>query len=243
MCTLLICHRVWPGTPLLVFGNRDESKARATAPLSEWTDGIVGGRDLEAGGTWLAVDAKGRGGALTNVRGGPESGSRSRGELIPMFLRDTGSAFDFAVQAWQSRYEFGGFNLVLWDTEHVVHCGTWGSPVRLPPGVFGVSNGTLDTPWPKILALKDKVRNLAQAPSASDAMEWLANRDASAEHTLPFTGVPDTVEASLSALFVEMPGYGTRSSAWLRLADADISFVERTFNDLSYTDRRIDLPR
>src|SRR5262245_9464770 len=92
MCLLILAWQVHPLHRLIVAANRDEYHERPTAPLSVWPppdEGIVGGRDLRAGGTWMAAAGSARFGAVTNFRepARPRPGAPSRGDLVPAFLR------------------------------------------------------------------------------------------------------------------------------------------------------------
>jgi len=94
MCVVALAWQVHPDWPLILIGNRDEFHARAAAPLAAWSDGsgIVAGRDLQAGGTWLGVHApSGRAVVVTNVRGAmPDPTKESRGALVTDMLRVSG---------------------------------------------------------------------------------------------------------------------------------------------------------
>src|SRR5215470_10376085 len=91
MCLLVLAWHVHPRYRLVVAANRDEFHARAAAALARWPapDEILAGRDLQAGGAWLAVDRGRRFGVVTNFRElqRPKPGAPSRGELIPSYLR------------------------------------------------------------------------------------------------------------------------------------------------------------
>src|SRR5207247_9928186 len=92
MCLIAIAHRVSKEWPLVIAANRDEQYARPTRAAHAWKENpeVIGGRDLRAGGSWLAVRRGGRFAAVTNVRGvgweGGEGGP-SRGLLVSGFVR------------------------------------------------------------------------------------------------------------------------------------------------------------
>jgi uncharacterized protein with NRDE domain len=242
MCLIAFALDADPGCPLLIAANRDEFLDRPTEALHRWrlADGteIVAGRDLRDGGTWLGLSPGGRVAMLTNVRhplAGP--GSRSRGELVTRWLQQPGGDGDEDRLAGAiDPGAYGGFNLVVGDFHR--RRWTWLSnrdpqaphearPIRLhrralEPGVYGLSNASLDTPWPKTLRLKRAVADALsglRGPAATD--EWmrplartLADRDPAEPPEMPHTGVPDDLERALSSPFVHMPdrAYGTRSS-------------------------------
>lgn len=244
MCLIAFAIDADPACPLLIAANRDEFFDRPTAPLHRWTlpdgTGVLAGRDLRDGGTWLGVNASGRVAMLTNVRSArPGPGAHSRGELATRWLR--GHLDWDGLQAGIDPHAYGGFNLVVGD----FHQGHWGwlsnrhpdrphedhaeglHARRLGPGIYGLSNAALDTPWPKTRRLKHAVGDsLARLCSDAASPRWLASlQDAlgdsvvAAEHELPPTGVTVEMERALSSPFVCLPdrGYGTRSSLVLRV--------------------------
>ncbi|MEO5661075.1 MAG: NRDE family protein, partial [Polaromonas sp.] len=181
-----------------------------------------------AGGTWLGITPGGRVAFLTNVREGqPQDAPRSRGELVTRWLETSGNASDFALALDGAAY--GGFNLVLGDFQteswswmtnrHGAASTLHAQP--LAPGVYGLSNAALNTPWPKTTALQSALADAlpAQDAAALQARLWtaLASRDRAAPEHLPATGVPQAMEEALSSAFVDYPerAYGTRSSTVL----------------------------
>jgi uncharacterized protein with NRDE domain len=230
MCLIAFAIGASKRWPLLVAANRDEFLDRPTLPLARWTSDagteIISGRDIRAGGTWMGLTAAGRIAMLTNVRG-PASltGEKSRGELVTGWLESDADAASF--MAGIDAQAYGGFNLVLGDFKS----GAWhwlsnkpGPGLEshaLKPGVYGLSNGALDTPWPKTLGLK-KALHSALAASDEEALEQelmtaLRDRRRAGREDLPSTGVPLALEEALSSAFVDFPehGYGTRSSTVL----------------------------
>lgn len=242
MCLIAFALHVDPGCPLLIAANRDEFLDRPTEALHRWTlaDGaeIVAGRDLRDGGTWLGLSPRGRVAMLTNVRqtqAGP--GPRSRGELVTRWLLGQGSDGDEdQLAAAIDPAAYGGFNLVVGDFHRqrwtwlsnrhpdAPHEGGSNQLHRksLEAGVYGLSNASLDTPWPKTQRLKQAVAHALVGLREHDASgAWmqsltrtLADRALAEPSDLPHTGVPDDMERALSSPFVHMPdrAYGTRSS-------------------------------
>lgn len=238
MCLIAFAIDADPACPLLIAANRDEFFDRPTAALHRWPQpggaGVWAGRDLRDGGTWLGVNEAGRVTMLTNVRSAqPGPGMRSRGELALRWLQGGGSLDALAEGIDPAAY--GGFNLVVGD----VHGGGWAwlgnrDPLcphaedrpaalhqrRLGPGVYGLSNAVLDTPWPKTRHLKKALSDaLTQRGDwVAPLTQALADDTPAADHELPATGVASGQERSLSSPFVNMPGrgYGTRSSLVLR---------------------------
>lgn len=233
MCLIVVGWRVDPDYPLILAANRDEFHARPSAPAARWADApeIFGGRDLEAGGTWLGVTDRGRFAAVTNVREpGMAKGERSRGELTDRFLRSASTPADFAAGIDGPCY--AGFNLLLGDEETLLYCSNRnGEPRRLEPGVYGLSNHRLDTPWPKLLkARQGLIDALPRLPDENPLFELLADTDIETDERLPDTGVPLAWERLLSAVFVRSENYGTRASTvLLKKADGSLRLHERSF--------------
>lgn len=233
MCLIVVGWQAAKDFPLLVAANRDEFYARPTASASRWPDApaIIGGRDLEAGGTWLGISDNGRFAAVTNVREpGMAKGLRSRGDLTRNFLLGSDSAIDYARRIDYAA--FSGFNLLLGDGATLVYCSNRdGEPRALPPGVYGLSNHLLDTPWPKLIKARQAFTEAMGLLPADEAFfELLADRDIVPDECLPDTGVPLRWERLLSAVFVESEDYGTRAStvAW-QTAGGSVRLHERSF--------------
>ncbi|MEF7615798.1 NRDE family protein [Aquincola sp. MAHUQ-54] len=224
--------------PFVLAANRDEYYRRPTARMGWWLlDGggpvVLGGRDLQAGGSWCALSAEGRLALVTNVRrpGSMDPGAPSRGAIVARWLRGDEPSSRFWVQIGLEGYN--PFNLVAFDftRDERFWCGAEAAPRRLDSGLFGVSNALLDTPWPKVVALKAATRSALAATRSPQGLAdrlfaALADPAPCADEDLPRTGIPLDRERSLSSAFVRMPGptpelgYGTRSSI--------VVIVERT---------------
>lgn len=228
----------------MVLANRDESYARPTEPLRVWDDGsgIAAGRDLERGGTWMGVrvrdGAPPRFAALTNVRDPAdlrpkEPGERSRGALVRGYLESDRDARAFLEGAIADR-AMRGFNLLALDEAGLY----WGSnrasvpPVRLAPGVHGLSNAFLDTPWPKVARARDALAEAlaTDAPLALDRCFAILDDDrGAADAELPDTGVGLALERALAPIRITLPTYGTRCSTVLVVrTDGSATLAERT---------------
>ena len=145
MCLILVAWKVHPEIPLAVAANRDEFHARPAARAAYWQDqpGVLGGRDLQAGGTWMAVSRGGRFAAVTNYRGGTEPGAaESRGSLVTRFLAGTAVA-----ELAERKSAFSGFNLLASDGASLWWLSNRDSETReLAPGWYGLGNLLLDSP-------------------------------------------------------------------------------------------------
>lgn len=226
MCLVALAIEQSSRFPLVLAANRDELFGRATARLGWWSPGnapdILSGRDLEAGGTWLGLTAAGRLALVTNLRRGitPDPQAPSRGGIVPLWLRGELPADRFWMQVALSGHN--PFNVIAADFR-LGEC-YWGSsdtpsPRRLERGLYGLSNGALDEPWPKVLRLKAQVRAGLDMATTLDTLvqhlfDALADRDPAPDDELPRTGVPLARERELSPAFILTPDlrYGTRSS-------------------------------
>ncbi|MFI8746002.1 NRDE family protein [Pseudomonas sp. NPDC077186] len=234
MCLIVFAWRPDHPQPLLLAANRDEFYARPSWPLREWDDapGLFAGRDLQAGGTWLGMSADGRFAALTNIRDpGQEPGQRSRGELPVAFLRGQATPQAYLAQLAARAGDYGGFNLLLGDARQLWYYNSReGEPRPLAEGLYGLSNASLDSPWPKLQRAKATLENCLDAPDSQRLLALLADTTQPPEHLLPDTGVGPAVERLLATAFIASANYGTRASTALLLnADDSWELVERSF--------------
>lgn len=240
MCLLLLALDVVPQRPWLLLGNRDEFHNRATAVAAAWTDhpDVIGGRDLVAGGTWLALHRNGRFAAVTNVRiGSAKAAPRSRGDLVASFVTMEQPAADYIDEIASRIDQYGPFNLIVGDAESV-----WGlsstdaKPWRYRAGVHVLSNGPPREDWPKMrrirmqfeAAISDAKQN--EVTFDENLLDLLLDESIAPDTDLPKTGVGIAVERALSPIFIRGATYGTRAST-LAYAKADGArvLVERGF--------------
>jgi len=237
MCLIVFALRPNHRLPLVVAANRDEFYSRETLPLAPWADApwIFGGRDLQAGGTWLGVTQDGRFAALTNIREKNRSqlGKRSRGELVADFLRGRQSPADYLAEVARHLDDYAGFNLLLGNLHELYYLNSRErQPQKLPAGIYGLSNAALDTPWPKLERCRaDLAEALDEHEPQTDALfALLADRQQAADKELPDTGLTLDFERLLSSPFIASRDYGTRASTvLLRHADGSMWLGERRF--------------
>lgn len=215
MCLIVFGWQVHPEFPLVVAANRDEFFARPTRPAGHWPDypQVMGGLDLQAGGTWLGISQTGRFAAITNVRE-PQMppGRQSRGALTRNFLISDLSATAYAKGI--ERNDYAGYNLLLGDGQSLVYCSNrTAAPQVLSAGIYGLSNHVLDSEWPKLVKAQQQFSvALESLPDETGFFELLSDRSIAADQDLPNTGVALEWERLLSAVFVQSPDYGTRAS-------------------------------
>lgn len=238
MCLIVFAWQVVPGAPLVAAANRDEYYDRTSVAAHWWSDhpDVYAGRDLRGGGTWIGISRNGRFAAITNVRAPSEKrpDAPSRGPLVSNFLAGHASVEEYVAQISATAGEYNGFNLLLGDVDNLVwYTNTATEDERngrpLAPGVYGLSNAALDTTWPKLVKTKAQFASLLCQGAPQDAyFEMLTDTTRASDCRLPKTGVPVEWERILSAVMIESPEYGTRSSTVVKLfADRSATLEER----------------
>jgi len=240
MCLLLIAIDATPGVPLLLLGNRDEFHARATANAQVWADDphVVGGRDLVAGGSWMALRDDGRFAAVTNLRTGiPATAPKSRGWLVRDFVVGDEPQDIYLERLRRSAGEYGPFNLVVGDRGGVSALGSADAKVRrLDAGVHVISNGQIGVHWPKTERLQRRFVQLAASVQPSEAidesrlLDLLHDETQPVDSALPSTGVGLAIERRLAPIFIRGEAYGTRAGTLVAMgSDGSLVLHERRF--------------
>ncbi len=243
MCLIVFAWHVVPGVPVIAAANRDEFYDRPATPAAPWPEHphVIAGRDLQGGGSWMGVSMAGARGprfaALTNIRapGERRENAPTRGALVADFLKDEIDAADYVARIAARADDYNGYNLVLGDHESLYWYSNRGhadprNGQPLEPGrIYGISNGLLDAPWPKVLRTKAQFASLLCQGAPEDAyFEMLADTTRAPDLRLPETGVPIEVERMLSPVCIESEGYGTRTSTVVKLyRDAPPELHER----------------
>lgn len=240
MCLIVFDYRPHTAAWLRLVANRDEFFARQSAPLGAWTDepDIIGGRDLVAGGSWLAVHRRGRFAAVTNVRDpaidAPPDGP-SRGHLIPEALKADDLSAWLETLAGGKAYRYAGFNLLVGDHSALWHLHRGRGAIelkRLSAGLYGLSNATLDTPWPKLtFARQGLADSLADDRWPQSALAAMLQPGLDIDdQALPDTGVGLALERQLAPPFIRGETYGTRATTWLEWRqNGPLELSERRF--------------
>ncbi|MCL6419055.1 NRDE family protein [Aestuariirhabdus sp. Z083] len=217
--------------PLRLAANRDEFYRRPSQMAHRWQDcpAMIAGRDNEKGGTWLGINEQGAFAAVTNFREMPPSdASRSRGELTANFLKSTLSAQQYLQQLALESDQYPGFNLLLADRHGLYYYSNRESKMRqLVPGRYGLSNHLLDTPWPKLIAAKQRLEN---ANDHNQLQQLLRDTSQPADELLPDTGIGLEWERLLGSCFIQSELYGTRTCTSLQItAGGHASLHEQHF--------------
>jgi len=244
MCLLVLAWRSHPRYRLVIAANRDEYHARPAAALGPWNDaaGIVAGRDLTAGGAWFGIDKARRVGIVTNFRefGRRRRSAPSRGGLIPAFLTGSAAPRDYLRALETDAPGYAGFNLLLADRDSLWYASNRADQFarELSPGIYGLSNEFLDTPWPKLVRVRRRFEAALDDPRfgdrqalAGELFAMLADRETEPPESLPASELSPQWARKLSAPFVLDPGYGTRCSTILTLTDDNtLDISERRFD-------------
>jgi uncharacterized protein with NRDE domain len=235
MCLIVFAWKTRPDLPLVVAANRDEWRDRPAEPAHWWPDHpqLLAGRDLQAGGTWMGITRNARFAAVTNFRDPAErrTTAKSRGGLVTEFLLGTDSPARFLSNLAARSHDYNGFNLILGDGASLFYFGSReGVPRAIEPGVHGLSNHTLDEPWPKVLRgnLAMDAALASQDPSPA-LFDMLSDGERASDDALPKTGVGIEWERRLSSPLITGADYGTRASTVLTVAaSGEAKLEERT---------------
>ena len=237
MCLILFAYEIDRDYPLILGANRDEFYERPTAPLAWWEDfpTILAGRDLRGGGTWMGITKTGRWAGITNFRdpAGLKPSAPSRGALVTDFLCGRESPEKYLEHLHRNADIYNGFNLIVGDPTGLFYYSNYQHRIhRLSPGIYGLSNRFIDSPWPKVERGKAGLSALIKDGQLDDPSIFtlLSDQWHPPDHLLPHTGVGMEWERILSPLFIQSENYGTRSSSVLLMDKSGrVQFSERTF--------------
>jgi len=236
MCLVVLAFNAHPEIPLIVAGNRDEFHSRPTQDADWWADdmNIVGGRDLLAGGTWLAIHRNGRFATVTNYRDAePKHGKlRSRGHLVSEFLRSELSPIEYLRSIDCDRY--AGFNLLVFDAGQLAYLSNEGEELReLSTGIYGLSNALLDTPWEKVKRSKTRLQKLIEEEDVNQTqlLRLLNDKEKGPLDEVRSGRLSYATAHAITAPFIVLPDYGTRCSSIVQMrSDGRCEFLERRFD-------------
>lgn len=251
MCLIVFAYQTHPEFPLIVVANRDEFYARPTRPAHFWSDHsqVFAGRDLESPrldqqGTWMGINTTGRFAAVTNFREmdfNEATSKNSRGELTAHFLSANTAVADYIQTVQQQADNYKGFNLLLWEKEKLFYISNRiQADAVLKPGIYGLSNGALDSAWPKVQQAKTQLAaQLQQAFSTETLLKVLMNREQARDQYLPNTGIDIESERLLSSCFIHSDAYGTRASSVLLVhKNRRMIFLEQNWNAAGLAETR-----
>lgn len=240
MCLIVFAYKTLPGQKLLLAANRDEFYNRPAEPARQRGD-ILCGIDLKGGGTWLGITRSGRFAALTNYRDlkNIRPDAPSRGALVMDFLRGSMSAAEYTLQLTGKSAQYNGFNLLVMDNhEMLCYSNITDKAILLSPGIYGLSNALLDTPWRKNLTAKQGLAELISRGETDEEhlLKLMQDETHAPDDELPDTGAGFALEKILSPVFIKSPGYGTRCTTILKISDEGIyQFTEVSYDEKGKT--------
>ncbi len=239
MCLITFAYKDHPKYRLILAANRDEFYGRPTRKAQFWNEeghpDILAGKDLEAGGSWMGISTSGKWAALTNYRdpNWKHENPTSRGEIVLNYLKSNISSKEYVDELRDNAHKYIGFNVLVGDSDGILHYSNFDDKGKeIPPGIHGVSNALLDTPWPKLEWAKSSLKkSISQDQLNRDDIFNFLNNDVQADDDqLPDTGIPHEWEKAVSSLFIKTEKYGTRSSSILLIDHSgNIEFTERRF--------------
>jgi uncharacterized protein with NRDE domain len=237
MCLVFISLNSHPYYKVIVAANRDEFYNRKTAPAAFWKDQpeIIGGRDLEAEGSWMAMNTNGKIALVTNYRDPAHINPKapSRGKLVSDFLSGDVSPEAYLHKLEPLSKEFNGFNLLVGHIDEWWYLSNYKTGIqKLESGIYGLSNRLLDTPWPKLSSGKKMFSRLVELESPPEEFfKMLSDEQQAEDQMLPDTGIGLERERALSSRFIKTKGYGTRCSTVLFIDKENcVQYYERTYN-------------
>lgn len=239
MCLIAFNWKNHPEYKLILVGNRDEFFERPSASLGKWEHGFFAGKDLKAGGTWMGMHPNGRFATLTNYRDlkNPKKDPKTRGNLVKDFLESEISPFEYLKGIEVEKYNYEGFNLIVGDQNHLFYLSNYKDGIEeIHPGLYGISNALLDTPWTKLEMAKNCLaKNIEEDLLDYGSMfEVVQSKKMDADELLPETGATYHQEKHLSAQFICIDDYyGTvNSTILLWKHSGEVVMLERTFDQL-----------
>ena len=215
MCLIAFNWMDHPEYRLILVGNRDEFFQRPSASLHLWPEGFYAGKDLKAGGTWMGFHPNGRFAVLTNYRdtGKPKLNPISRGHLVKDFLEGHEKPLDYLRLIQEKMHHYEGFNLLVAEGEQMAYLSNFRKQAEIvAPGIRGISNAFLDTPWPKVEQAKQQLTEaiVKNKLDENKLLQLLQSKTYASDEALSDTGIGREMERILSAQFIQMGlEYGT----------------------------------
>ena len=236
MCLILFSYKNHPKYRLILAANRDEFLDRPTKPARFWNEhpDLLAGKDTRAGGTWMGVTTDLRFAAITNYRepASEKPDAPSRGHLVLDYLKGSSHPQAYLQELQKNAAVYNGYNLLAGSAAGLWFYSNKENQVReVTPGIHGLSNHLLDTPWPKVQKGKERLGKsiTSQTLQPGTLIDLLGDSEQAPDHLLPNTGVPQDWERLLSPMFIRAPNYGTRASTVLLIDhEGKVTFVERT---------------
>lgn len=236
MCLIAFAWDMHPKYKLILAANRDEFYNRPTAKAGFWEDqpNILGGRDLKAGGTWMTITKDGKFAAVTNYRdlSNIRENATSRGEIPTDFVTGDINPEKYIQTLHEHSEDYNGFNVLVSDLDQMGHYSNYERKINiLKPGIYGLSNALLDTPWPKVELAKQKFKSaIGNSFDHQELLNLMTDTTFAPDIELPDTGISKEMERSLSAMCIRMENYGTCCSTIITVdRDGVVNFTEKSY--------------
>ncbi|PJE77696.1 hypothetical protein CI610_03379 [invertebrate metagenome] len=248
MCLIIFSWQPDKLYPLTIVANRDEFYGRRTQKVGFWKEypDIFGGQDQVAGGGWLAVNKQGRFAAVTNYREWPvKPASLSRGRLVRDYLSGNWTPVEYLDRIQSLSDRFAGFNLIVGGlVEGFYYFSNRQRQIRhLLPGIYGLCNHLLDTPWPKLVWAKRNIARLLDCNNQADPealVRVMHDHSIPDDKDLPQTGIGIKRERLLSSCFIQSADYGTRNTSLLLFSDKNtLKWYEQTYGSYGVSEQSL----
>ena len=238
MCLLLLAYKSHPNYKIILAANRDEFYKRPTLPLHNWKNHpeLFAGKDLEGKGTWLGITKTGKLAAITNYRdmASIKKNAPTRGKLVTDFLMNKIPAEKYSDILIKTTKIYNGYNLIYGEINNLYYFSNLNDKaLKFSPGIYGLSNHLLDTPWPKVIKSKKKFSKILEEtiPSKYELFELLLDSEIFPEKELPNSGLSKELEKMVSPIFTSSDEYGTRSSSVILIDNENnVHFMEKSLN-------------
>ena len=237
MCLVVFANNVHKDYKFIFAANRDEFYNRPTKQAEFWSENpdLLAGKDLQAGGTWMGITKQGRFAAITNFRDlkNHRTDAPSRGNLTLDFLVNDIEPEEYYSKLKSELNRYNGLNLILGNVDELYYFSNKSEGLKkLEPGIYGISNALLNSPWPKVEKSKQYLKKLVEQQDIHpwELLNLLYDTTIAKDDSLPDTGVGMELERLLSPVFTKMEKYGTRCSTVIMVdKNNNVKFVEKTF--------------
>ncbi len=234
MCLISIAYQCHPKYKLILLANRDEFYQRPTKEAHWWEEdnSVFGGKDLQAGGSWLSVSKKGKIGAITNYRMPSRviKNKTSRGQILGDYMLSDHEEKNYIDKISSSAENYEGYNLLFGSQDKLYHYSNINQKLTtINPGIHALSNHLLNTPWPKVEKAKKVMDELIESGNVFDvdtAFTLFSDKQIAPDDQLPYTGIGLNYERYLSSIFIDIPQYGTRATTLLLIDNKNQVFFE-----------------
>jgi len=226
--------KAFPGS-LILAANRDEYYERPTKSMHWWEpEKILAGKDLQAGGTWLAVSDDGRFAAITNYKEliNGKADLKTRGELVSNYITSKGlSSIDYLENIKGINY--AGFNLLLGDKEGIHYFSNRTEEIdKLEPGIHAVGNLLLNSQTKKSIKVKNQFKELLQTNPDEVALMEFMKQDSGDLSDLDMAGFKETEHEEIPYRFIKSDYYGTRNTTIITINETgEYKISEQNFSE------------